>query len=114
MNTVTVAIPRRWKHATRGILRFFNDPRRLRTASIKRFRIIQIPPLDEGQIWAFESSLDASQAMFVDAAIVALNTALNAKVSEAWSVTKEVTEQAQRDVDDLESIRAIVGAEMAL
>ena len=106
MNNVTIAIPRRWGNATARILRLFEDRDRLRLASIEKFGLQQIPPLDEGQIWAFESSLDATQAIFVDASIAAMNTALSAKTSDGWRATQEVTIQAKRDVEDIESIRA--------
>lgn len=109
MNKVTLAIPLRWGDATPRILRFFKNRNRLRAAAIEQFKVLQITPLDEGQIWAFESSLDTSQAIFCDAAVTAINTALNAVTSEGWRSTRDVTKQVQRDVEDIESIRAAVG-----
>ncbi len=109
MNKVTLAIPHRWEEAIPRILRFFKNEDRLRAASIKQFEVAQTPPLDEGQIWVFESTLDTAQAIFCDAAVTAMNTALNAVTSDGWRATKDVTSQAQRDVEDIESIRAAVG-----
>jgi hypothetical protein len=106
MNSVTIAIPGRWKKGSTKIHAFFTNKDRLRTASIKAFKIRELPPVDEGQIWALESSLDPAQAVFVDSAITAMNVALNASTSEGWRMTKEITHQAERDVEDLESIRA--------
>ncbi len=91
------------------IAKFLEDDARLATATIAPFKVSFMPPADEGQIYAYESSLSASQAIFCDSAITALNTALNANTSEGWSTTKRITDQAHRDVDEIESIRAACG-----
>ena len=109
MNSITIAVPHKWGSAVRLIVRFLLNPRRLQTAALGQFKVDVVPPVNEDQILAVESTLDAAQALFCDAAIVALNTALHSKTSDGWRATKEVTEQAQRDVDDIESIRAMAG-----
>lgn len=105
MNSVTIAIPSRWKNVS-GKIVLLEDDARLAAATITHFDVNLMPPADEGQIYAFESNLNASQAIFCNSAITALNTALNASTSEAWRTTKQVTDPAHRDVDEFESIRA--------
>ena len=106
MNSVTIAIPSRWKNVSGKIVQFLEDEARLGTATITHFKVNLVPPADEGQIYAFASSLNASQAIFCDSAITALNTALNVTSAGDWRTTKQIADQAHRDVDEIESIRA--------
>lgn len=94
MNAVTLAIPLRWSKAEADIESFLGNKTRLEMSFIEPFKVYFTPPLDQGQIWAFDSTLTSSQALFCDAAVTALNTALDAKTSEGWRVIKDVTEQA--------------------
>jgi hypothetical protein len=101
MNSVTIAIPNRWQRAAGRILLFLQDEMRIRQDACAPYEITLGGEWDAGKIWLLNSTLDTNQEMFCQASVNELSSAIDANYWDEWKAAHEVTEQAQRDIEEI-------------